>query len=46
MSNNPEKIRALKNRGLDVVDRVVLKTSTAEEARQYLLTKKEKLGHF
>jgi GTP cyclohydrolase II len=46
MSNNPEKIRALKNRGLEVVDRVVLETSPTEEARQYLLTKKEKLGHF
>ena len=46
MSNNPEKIRALKNRGLEVVDRVVLETSPTVEARQYLLTKKEKLGHY
>ena len=46
MSNNPEKIMALSRRGLDVVDRVRLETSPAEEARQYLLTKKEKLGHF
>ena len=46
MSNNPEKITALKNRGLDVVDRVVLETSPSEHAREYLRTKKEKLGHF
>ena len=46
MSNNPEKIMALKKQGLEVVDRVVLEISPAEEARQYLLTKKEKLGHF
>ena len=45
MSNNPEKIRALKNRGLEVVDRVVLQTSPSKEAQLYLQTKKEKLGH-
>lgn len=45
VSNNPEKIMALRNRGLEVIDRVVLQTSPTKEARPYLQTKKEKLGH-
>ena len=45
MSNNPEKIRALEEMGLKVVERVWLETSPTDAARSYLLTKKEKLGH-
>lgn len=45
MSNNPEKIRALEEMGLKVVERVSLETSPTDAARNYLLTKKEKMGH-
>ena len=45
MSNNPEKIRALEEMGLAVVERVSLVTLPTSAARSYLRTKKEKLGH-
>jgi 3,4-dihydroxy 2-butanone 4-phosphate synthase/GTP cyclohydrolase II len=45
MSNNPEKIRALEEMGLKVVERVSLVTSPTDAARSYLRTKKEKMGH-
>ena len=45
MSNNPEKFRALKEMGLRVVERVSLETSPTDAARNYLRTKKEKMGH-
>ena len=45
MSNNPEKIHALEEMGLRVVERVSLETSSTDAARSYLRTKKEKMGH-
>ena len=45
MSNNPEKFRALTEMGLKVVERVSLETSPTDAARNYLRTKKEKMGH-
>lgn len=45
MSNNPEKFRALKEMGLKVVERVSLETSPTDAARNYLRTKKERMGH-
>lgn len=45
MSNNPEKIRALEEMGLKVVERVSLETLSTDAARSYLRTKKEKMGH-
>lgn len=45
MSNNPEKIRALGEMGLKVVERVSLVTPPTDAARSYLRTKKEKMGH-
>ena len=45
MSNNPEKIRALEEMGIEVIERVWLETSPTDAARGYLLTKKERLGH-
>lgn len=45
MSNNPEKIRALEEMGLKVVERVSLETSPTDAAKNYLRTKKEKMGH-
>jgi 3,4-dihydroxy 2-butanone 4-phosphate synthase/GTP cyclohydrolase II len=45
LSNNPAKIHALQECGLDVVERVALEVRPAEAAMPYLRTKKEKMGH-
>jgi len=45
MSNNPDKIRALEEAGLQVVERVPIEVEAEEPAAHYLRTKKEKLGH-
>ncbi|HWP42764.1 MAG TPA: GTP cyclohydrolase II [Blastocatellia bacterium] len=45
MSNNPAKIRALQQCGLEVVERVALEIQPAEAAMRYLRTKKERMGH-
>jgi 3,4-dihydroxy 2-butanone 4-phosphate synthase/GTP cyclohydrolase II len=45
MSNNPLKIQAMKEAGLQVIDRVPLEVESADAAMHYLRTKKEKLGH-
>jgi 3,4-dihydroxy 2-butanone 4-phosphate synthase/GTP cyclohydrolase II len=45
LSNNPTKIRALEECGLEVVERVALEVQPAEAAVRYLRTKKEKMGH-
>ena len=45
MSNNPEKIQALAKKGLNVVERVSLFVPQTNEAKDYLRTKKEKMGH-
>lgn len=45
MSNNPDKLRALRAAGLEVVERVPLEVKADNNAFKYLLTKKEKMGH-
>jgi 3,4-dihydroxy 2-butanone 4-phosphate synthase/GTP cyclohydrolase II len=45
ISNNPEKVRALEVIGLKVVERVSLAIEPTDAAKDYLLTKKEKMGH-
>jgi 3,4-dihydroxy 2-butanone 4-phosphate synthase/GTP cyclohydrolase II len=45
MSNNPAKLRALKQAGLSVVARVGLEVPTTAAAARYLRTKKERMGH-
>lgn len=45
MSNNPLKLRALEEAGLQIVERVAIEVETAKCAEQYLRTKKEKMGH-
>jgi 3,4-dihydroxy 2-butanone 4-phosphate synthase/GTP cyclohydrolase II len=45
MSNNPDKVRALNEAKLDVVERVPLEIKTHHTAYRYLQTKKEKMGH-
>jgi len=45
ISNNPGKLRALEEAGLEIVERVSIEVEPAEPAARYLQTKKEKLGH-
>ncbi|MGN1387708.1 MAG: GTP cyclohydrolase II, partial [Bacillus sp. (in: firmicutes)] len=45
LTNNPEKIEALIDYGIEVVDRIPLEMKAEIENRHYLCTKKEKMGH-
>ncbi len=45
MSNNPDKLQALENAGLQIVERVPIEVESKEPAAHYLRTKKEKMGH-
>ena len=45
MSNNPAKIRALEDYGLEVVERVRLAVEPHDGFANYLKTKKERMGH-
>ena len=45
MSDNPAKIRALKQAGLEVAERVRLEVEPHDFFAGYLKTKKEKMGH-
>ena len=46
MTNNPKKIVGLEGYGLEIVERVPLEIEPNEVNRQYLQTKRDKLGHF
>jgi 3,4-dihydroxy 2-butanone 4-phosphate synthase/GTP cyclohydrolase II len=45
ISNNPEKLKALEDAGLQIVERIPIEIDAEEPAAHYLKTKKEKLGH-
>lgn len=45
LSNNPQKVKALKTAGLKVSERVSIEVAPRRSTQQYLKTKKEKLGH-
>ncbi|MGC2193895.1 MAG: GTP cyclohydrolase II [Terriglobales bacterium] len=45
LSNNPDKVAALEQAGLEVVERVPCEVAASPHAEDYLKTKKEKLGH-
>jgi 3,4-dihydroxy 2-butanone 4-phosphate synthase/GTP cyclohydrolase II len=45
MSNNPDKIAALKRAGIEIVERVSIEVEPDESSLNYLRTKKEKMGH-
>ena len=45
ISNNPGKLRALEEAGLEIVERVAIEVSPPQRAAKYLQTKKEKMGH-
>src|SRR5256884_640789 len=45
ISNNPGKLEALKEAGLEIVERVSIEVESSAPAEKYLRTKKEKMGH-
>jgi len=45
ISNNPGKLSALEEAGLEIVERVSIEVAPSKSAARYLQTKKEKLGH-
>ena len=45
MSNNPDKLEALRNAGLRITERVPIEVESHESAAHYMRTKKEKMGH-
>jgi len=45
LTNNPRKIVGLEGYGLKIVERVSLEIPPGDKNRDYLRTKKEKLGH-
>ncbi len=45
LSNNPDKVAALDNAGIQVVERVPCEVSPTMHSEEYLKTKKAKLGH-
>ena len=45
LSNNPDKVSALEQAGVEVVERVPCEVDASPFAEDYLKTKKEKLGH-
>jgi GTP cyclohydrolase II len=45
LSNNPDKVAALENAGIRVVERVPCEVEASPHAEEYLKVKKEKMGH-
>jgi GTP cyclohydrolase II len=45
LSNNPDKVAALENAGIRVVERVPCEVTASPHAEEYLKVKKEKVGH-
>jgi len=45
LSNNPDKVAALENAGIRVVERVPCEPDVSAHSEFYLKTKKEKMGH-
>ena len=45
LSNNPQKVAALEQSGIKVVERVPCEVEATAASERYLNTKKEKLGH-
>jgi GTP cyclohydrolase II len=45
ISNNPDKVAALEHAGIEIAERVPCEVDPSTHAKDYLRTKKEKLGH-
>lgn len=46
MSNNPEKILAIRDCGIEIVERIRLKIGYHQESTDYLKTKRDQMGHY
>ncbi len=46
LTNNPEKIKAMRDGGLEIVERVPIEFEPSEQTRKYLTVKKFQMGHF
>ncbi len=46
MTNNPEKVNAVLNSGIEIVDRMSADVPGSPHSAYYLATKRERLGHF
>ena len=46
LTNNPRKVESLQRYGITVTERLPLCVSETSENRDYLKTKREKMGHF
>ena len=45
LSNNPDKLRALENFGIEIAERVPIEAVPHQASARYLSTKREKMGH-
>ncbi len=45
LSNNPDKVRAIEEAGIKVVERVPCEVAPHKESEKYLNTKRQKMGH-
>ncbi len=45
LSNNPDKVKALENAGVKVIERVPCEVEAQPHSRKYMETKKKKMGH-
>ncbi len=45
LTNNPEKIQAIERSGIRIVDRIQVESEPTLHNKEYLVTKKEKMGH-
>ena len=45
LTNNPKKLIGLQGYGIDIVDRIAIESEPTDDNRDYLETKREKMGH-
>ena len=45
LSNNPLKLQAIEDAGLEIVERIAIEVEPTDAAMQYLRTKKQRIGH-
>jgi len=45
MTNNPDKINGLEKYGIEIVERVAIETNYKADCKDYMRTKKDKMGH-